>query len=94
MTVSEILKAKGTGVKTVGLNVSAQVLARQMKDEQIGAMIVTDDGGSIMGIISERDLAYGLASLGSGLAGTAVADLMTRRSPRARPRTPWLMWLA
>lgn len=49
-----------------------------MRDEQIGAAIVSDDGKSIDGIISERDLAYGLAAHGSKLPGIAVSELMTK----------------
>jgi CBS domain-containing protein len=43
-----------------------------------GAMIVSDDGRSIDGIISERDLAYALAAHGSELPTIAVSKLMTR----------------
>ena len=41
-------------------------------------MIVSDDGRSIDGIISERDLAYALAAHGSELPRIAVSELMTR----------------
>lgn len=39
---------------------------------------MSDDGKSIDGIISERDLAYGLAAHGSKLPGIAVSELMTK----------------
>jgi CBS domain-containing protein len=41
-------------------------------------MIVSDDGRSIDGIVSERDLAYGLAEHGSQLPRIAVSKLMTK----------------
>jgi CBS domain-containing protein len=41
-------------------------------------MIVSDDGTSIDGIISERDLAYGLAAHGRELPRIAVSKLMTK----------------
>lgn len=45
--------------------------------EQVGAMIISDDGSSIDGIISERDIAYGLAVHGSQLPSISVSKLMT-----------------
>ena len=41
-------------------------------------MIVSDDGRSVAGIISERDLAYALAVHGSELSKIVVSKLMTR----------------
>jgi CBS domain-containing protein len=40
-------------------------------------MVVSSDGGSIDGIVTERDLAYGLAAHGSNLPTIAVSRLMT-----------------
>jgi CBS domain-containing protein len=52
-------------------------LARQLRLKGIGAMIVSDDGASLHGIISERDVTYGLAAHGDRLCAVAVSDLMT-----------------
>ncbi|MGZ8369381.1 MAG: CBS domain-containing protein [Rhodoplanes sp.] len=41
-------------------------------------MIVTSDGQTLDGIISERDIAYGLAAHGAALPSLKVSDLMTR----------------
>jgi CBS domain-containing protein len=41
-------------------------------------MIVSNDGRSIEGIVSERDLAYGLAAYGDILPRMTVSTLMTR----------------
>jgi CBS domain-containing protein len=78
MKVSDILQIKGSDVKTVRPNMSARELAVLLHAEQIGAMIVSSDGRSIDGIISERDLAYGLAGHGSELPTVAVSKLMTQ----------------
>ena len=53
-------------------------LSRQLHAEQIGAVVVSDDGRSIAGIISERDLAYALGVHGSELSKIVVSKLMTR----------------
>jgi CBS domain-containing protein len=78
MKVADILRIKGSTVKTVTPDKTALQLSEQLRDEQIGAAIVSDDDKSIDGIISERDLAYGLAAHGSKLPGIAVSELMTK----------------
>jgi CBS domain-containing protein len=78
MTVAEILRSKGPAVKTVRPDETVLELAEQLRAERIGAMVVSNDGSSIDGIISERDIAYGLAVHGSKLPSIAVSKLMTR----------------
>jgi len=78
MKVADILRIKGSVVKTVTPAKTALELSEQLRAEQIGAMVVSDDGRSIDGIISERDLAYALAAYGSELSTIAVSKLMTR----------------
>ena len=78
MKVADILQSKGPVVKTVRPDVTALELSEQLRAERIGAMIVSADGASIDGIISERDLAYGLAAHGSKLPRVTVERLMTK----------------
>jgi CBS domain-containing protein len=78
MNVADILKAKGNAVKTVRPDETALELAEQLRAEHIGAAIVSADGTTIDGIVSERDLAYGLAAHASKLPTVAVERLMTK----------------
>ena len=78
MRVADILRIKGSTVKTVTPDGTALELAEKLRAAQIGAMIVSKDGTSIDGIISERDLAYGLAEHGRELPRIAVSKLMTK----------------
>ena len=78
MKVADILRVKGSAVKTVTSDVTALELSERLRAEHIGAMIVSNDGRSIDGIISERDLAYGLAAHGGMLPKIAVSELMTK----------------
>ena len=64
MKVADILRIKGSAVKTVRPDETALGLSHQLGSQRIGAMIVSDDGRSIDGIISQRDLAYGLVAYG------------------------------
>lgn len=78
MSVQNILKVKGKVYKTVRPDETVQEFAQHLKDERIGAMIVTHDGVSLDGIISERDIAFGLAKHGDKLANMKVSELMTK----------------
>ena len=78
MKVADILRVKGSAVKTVTSDVTALEFSERLRAERIGAMIVSNDGRSIDGIISERDLAYGLGAHGGMLPKIAVSELMTK----------------
>ncbi len=78
MKVADILRTKGSAVKTVRPDVTALRLSHELHAAQIGAMVVSEDGKSIDGIVSERDLAYGLVTHGSALPELAVSKLMTK----------------
>jgi CBS domain-containing protein len=78
MKVSDVLQIKGSGVKTIAPDTSARELSVKLHAEQIGAMVVSTDGRSIDGIVSERDLAYGLAAYGSELPTVTVSRLMAK----------------
>ncbi len=78
MRVSDILKTKGSAVKTIEPNATMRALAHSFKTEAVGAMLVLDSKGALQGIISERDLACGIDEYGIDLAQMRVSDLMTR----------------
>ena len=78
MKVADILRIKGSVVKTVPPQETALLLSGQLRAEQIGALVVSADGKSIDGIVSERDLAYGLVTYGDRLPTVRVSQLMTK----------------
>jgi CBS domain-containing protein/beta-phosphoglucomutase-like phosphatase (HAD superfamily) len=78
MRVSDILKAKGSAVKTIEANATMRALAHSFRSEAIGAMLVLDSSGRLQGIISERDLVRGLDEFGADLPLMPVSHFMTR----------------
>ena len=78
MKVADILRIKGSVVKTVPPHETALLLSGHLRAEQIGALVVSTDGNSIDGIVSERDLAYGLATYGDTLPRIPISELMTK----------------
>lgn len=79
MTVAAILKKKGPAVKTILATETIWALAQRLRTENVGAMVVVRDRSEeIEGIVSERDIARGLAEHGSTLPGMPVSSIMTR----------------
>jgi CBS domain-containing protein len=78
MRVSDILKTKGSAVKTIEPNATLRTLAHSFRKESVGAMLVLDAERRLLGIVSERDLARAIDDFGTGLPEMRVSDLMTR----------------
>jgi CBS domain-containing protein len=78
MTVRAILEAKGSQVATIPSNVSVQVALEKLKIGNYGALVVSDDGETVQGILSERDIVRAMADRGNDLINTSVGQLMTK----------------
>jgi CBS domain-containing protein len=50
----------------------------QLISRNIGALVVSKDGESVDGIISERDVVHALADRGTDLLSLKIAEVMTR----------------
>jgi CBS domain-containing protein len=85
MNVDGILRAKGAAVATIRPDATVRDLVHGLREERIGAMVVTEDGRSVLGIISERDVVRGLAELGPKILDAPVADRMTQNVVSCRP---------
>jgi CBS domain-containing protein len=77
MSVADILTGKGRAVMTVRPTETIGGLAQRLRLAGVGAMIVSRDGQSLDGIITERDIAYALPEHLDDLHAMRVSDLMT-----------------
>ncbi len=77
MSVAEILKSKGSKVITIEPGMNVGQLAIRLHQVGVGALVVTDAAGKVVGIISERDIVRGLAEHGGHVNEMPVRDLMT-----------------
>ena len=66
-----------TKVATVVVGDTAYETAKQMAKNQIAAMVVTDDQGEVIGIVTERDMTQRLIAVGLDLKSTLIKDIMT-----------------
>ncbi len=78
MKLKDILKAKGSKVWTVKANQSVRDALQVLVNQKIGALLVLDDKGGIIGIISERDIVRGCFQNNKELDAMPVNKLMTK----------------
>jgi CBS domain-containing protein len=86
-TVAAILKHKGYQVTTVSPKMTIDRVASVLADQRIGAVLVLDSSGQLLGIVSERDIVRCLAANGARTLEMTAGQLMTRALQVARPET-------
>lgn len=75
--IGAILDNKGHKVFTLRPNASVQEALRELKAHGVGALVVSDTGQDIAGILSERDIVRILAETGADALETPIAEIMT-----------------
>ncbi len=77
MRISDILRRKGAEVVTIGPHQTVHAAIRSLVKHNIGGLVVTRPDGSVVGIITERDILRESAERSDRLKDTRVADIMT-----------------
>lgn len=75
-TVREMLDGKPQGLATTAPGTSVLDATRHMADKGIGALLVTE-GDELIGLISERDVAFKLVCVGDPAEQTPVRAIMS-----------------
>lgn len=84
MNVAEILAYKGSDVATIGPDRSLRDAVGLLAERSIGAVVVTDDAGTFIGMLSERDVVR-RAARDEGLdLDESVASVMTKKLSTCR----------
>ncbi|KAA0573620.1 CBS domain-containing protein [Azospirillum sp. Sh1] len=78
MHVAAVLKRKGNRIVSAAPGDSVAAVTRLLTEHRIGAVLVMDDDGQPVGILSERDVVRAVARDGADALGRPAADLMTR----------------
>ncbi len=79
MSIALILSNKGREVVTAAPHRTLREIVTILNDKGIGAVVVSDPRGSVLGIFSERDLVRALGRSGSGVLDEPVSRHMTSR---------------
>lgn len=77
MKIAQILSHKGPFVATIKPGASVKHLVDELHHHNIGALIVSDDGQHIDGIVSERDIVRKLSEYAGEVSNLKVSDIMT-----------------
>jgi len=78
LIIANILKVKGRSVTTARPDDTVQEIADRLAQKKIGAIVIVGGGGSVIGIISERDLIRVIAQRGADALSMPVSEVMTR----------------
>ncbi len=78
MNVEAILRHKGRSVTTIAPEARIATAVALLRRHAVGALVVSEDGAAIDGILSERDIVTALADHGAAALALRVADLMSR----------------
>ncbi len=77
MTIRRLLEAKGKFVPTVGSDARVIDAINQLELDEAGALVVTDDEVSILGILSERDIVRALKKGVRNIIDAPITRIMT-----------------
>jgi CBS domain-containing protein len=77
MRISDVLRIKGGQVVTVAPETKVEGLLTVLAEHKIGAVVVSGDGTSVAGIVSERDIVRALAARGAAVLTEPVSAIAT-----------------
>ncbi len=80
MTIQTILNTKDGGADIIRIDAQKRVIAavELMMQNRIGALVVSNNAQTCVGILSERDIMRGLAKDGGRILDALVGDFMTK----------------
>ncbi|HBG95042.1 MAG TPA: histidine kinase [Chromatiaceae bacterium] len=85
-TVAQVLQHKGNEVWTIDPDASVLDAIGEMARKDSGALVVVE-GPRVLGMISERQYARGVALMGRSSRDTRVRDIMRADGPSVTPGT-------
>lgn len=85
MKLSELLQNRSGEVYRINESETVVQAATAMTNHKIGALIVENDAGEIVGILSERDIVVGVSEHTANLQQVKVSEMMTRELIRCQP---------
>jgi CBS domain-containing protein len=93
MTIAAIIAHAGHNIFTASQSESVGEVVARLAEHRIGALPVVDNN-KVVGIFSERDIVYGVASHGSAFLAKTVGEVMTSPAITVTGETPILSALS
>lgn len=85
MILEQILRQKGSEVFSIAESATLKEAAELLDARRVGAMVILNEAGAVIGVISERDVVRAIARGGAAALKTTVADVMSRHVVTAKP---------
>lgn len=85
MLIAHVIRDKGAAVHTLSANATLQQAAQELDAKKVGALVVIDAEGELVGVFSERDLVREIARRGTVALTQEVSAAMTRNVVTAHP---------
>lgn len=79
MTIARILAEKGRNVSTIDPRRTISEALQVLTENNIGAIVVTDAEGRLLGILSERDIVRAIGRNGASTLDDSVSKVMTSK---------------
>ena len=77
MYVKNVLQYKGHQIISVSPDNSLMEVAKTLRENKIGAVLVCEGEGAMCGVLSERDIIIAIAKHGGAILSSKVCDFMT-----------------
>ena len=77
MKLDKVLDHKGSAVETIRPDQTVRELVERLTERRIGALVVSEDGQSVLGMASERDVVSRITSDGPAILESPVSAIMT-----------------
>lgn len=84
-TVKQLLDSKGSDVAAILPEKSVFDAMQFMAEKNVGALLVIDAAGKLVGIVSERDFARKMYKMDKLIREVPISDVMTRQVTFVRP---------
>ncbi|MBT4890813.1 MAG: CBS domain-containing protein [Rhodospirillales bacterium] len=78
MKITQILEEYGSKPVTVPTHTTIGPLSHRLKLERTGSVIISNDGNTVEGIITARDIVRALSTYGAELIDVPVTELMIK----------------
>lgn len=79
LKVKDIAGADQMHVVTAFSKTTVIDATRKLNEKKIGILVVCDDKGELVGVLSERDVVYAIATHGKEAVSMSIAGFMTRK---------------
>jgi CBS domain-containing protein len=85
MLICQVLSDKGDRVFTAAPSETIETVAMRLWTRRVGSLVVLDEAGDVIGLVSERDVVRVVAEGGGDALGLPVSEVMNREVAFALP---------